>query len=90
MREGFVYLEGGSIFAEFHLRDALGKGDAGQFAFEVFGIALAIAGMVQQGVDVMEDVLFANRFVGVVLLELGHGGVVEMREREALPLSSAD
>jgi len=40
------------------------KRNAGQFAAEVGGVALAVLGVVQDGVDVMEDV------------PLGDGGVV--------------
>ncbi len=33
-----------------------GEGDAGEFAAEVGGVALAVLGVVQDGVDVVEDV----------------------------------
>ena len=33
-----------------------GEGDAGQLALEVVGVLLAVAGMVQQAIDVAEDV----------------------------------
>ena len=32
-----------------------GEGDAGQLALEVVGVLLAIAGMVQQAIDIVED-----------------------------------
>jgi len=33
-----------------------GEGDAGEFAAEVGGVALAVVGVVEDGVDVVEDV----------------------------------
>ena len=54
-----------------------GPGDAGwrernarQVAFEIEGVAFAVAGMVQQAVDVVEDVPFADGGVVVVGAEL--------------------
>jgi hypothetical protein len=39
--------------------------DAGEFAAEVGGVAFAIVGVVQDGVDVVEDVPLGNGRVGV-------------------------
>jgi hypothetical protein len=61
-----------------------GEGNAGQFAFEVLGIALAIFGMMQQGVDVVENVFVCDCVIGVVLAELRDGAVFEMGDGEAL------
>jgi hypothetical protein len=45
------------------------KRDARQFAAEIRGVALAILGMVQDGVDVMEDVPFGDGRIAVVRAE---------------------
>ena len=42
-----------------------GEGDAREFALEIGGEALALGGMVQEGVDVMEDVFAGDGGVGV-------------------------
>ena len=42
------------------------KRDAGEFAAEVGGVALPVLGMVQDGVDVVEDVPFGDGRVVVV------------------------
>ena len=47
------------------------EGDAGELAFEVGSVALAILGMVEQRVDVVEDGFFGDGVVGVVLAESG-------------------
>ena len=44
--------------------------DAGEFAAEIGGIALAVVGVVQDGVDVVEDVPLGDGRVGVVGAEL--------------------
>ena len=59
-------------------------GPAASQAFEIGGVALAVIGMVEEGVEVVEDLFFGDRGVGVVLAELGDGGVFEMGEGEAL------
>jgi hypothetical protein len=51
------------------------KGDAREFAAEVGRVALAVFGVVQDGVDVMEDVPFGNRGIVVVGAELFEGPV---------------
>ena len=40
-----------------------GKGDAGQFPAEVGGVFLPVGGMVQEGIDVMEDVPFGDGLI---------------------------
>ena len=45
-----------SFKAGFSLCGNAGEGDARQFAAEVGGVTLAILGMVQDGIDVVEDV----------------------------------
>jgi hypothetical protein len=52
-----------------------GEGDAGEFAAEVGGVALAVLGVVQDGVDVVEDVPFGDGGVVVVGTELFEGPV---------------
>src|SRR6266536_3367909 len=47
--------------------------DAGEFAAEVGGVALAVLGMVQDGVDVVEDVPLGDGGVVVVGAELFEG-----------------
>jgi len=49
-----------------------------QLALEVRGVALAIVGMMQQRVNVMEDVFLGDGVVGVTLAEFGDGGVYEV------------
>jgi hypothetical protein len=44
---------------------ALNKPHAGQFAAEIGGVALVVLGMVQDGIDVMEDVPLGDGAVGV-------------------------
>ena len=44
--------------------------DAGEFALEVGGVALAVLGVVQHGIDVVEDVPLGDAGVGVVGSEL--------------------
>ena len=52
-----------------------GEGDAGEFAAEVGGVALAVLGVVQDGVDVVEDVPLGDGGVVVVGAELFEGPV---------------
>jgi hypothetical protein len=40
--------------------EVVNKGDAGQFAAEVGGVGFAVVGMVEEGVDVVEDVPFGD------------------------------
>ena len=49
---------------------AADEGDAGEFALEVGGVALAVLGMMQHGIDVVEDVPLGDVGVGVVGAEL--------------------
>src|SRR5260370_14227790 len=49
--------------------------DAGEFAAEVGGVALAVLGVVQDGVDVVEDVPLGDGRVVVVGAELFEGPV---------------
>jgi hypothetical protein len=51
------------------------KGNAGEFAAEVGGVALAVLGVVQGGVDVVEDVPLGDGGVVVVGAELFEGPV---------------
>ena len=56
-----------------------GEGDAGEFAAEVGGVALAVLGVVQDGVDVVEDVPLADGGIvvaGAELLERPVGDVL--------------
>jgi hypothetical protein len=53
-----------------------GEGYARQLTFEVDGIAFAVAGMMEQRVEVVEDVFFGNGGVGVVLAKLRYGGAL--------------
>jgi hypothetical protein len=52
-----------------------GEGDAGEFAAEVRGVALAVLGVVQDGVDVVEDVPLGDGGVVVMGAELFEGPV---------------
>lgn len=51
------------------------KRNARKFAAEVGGVALAVVGVVEDGVDVMEDVPLGDGGVGVVGAELVEGPV---------------
>ena len=55
--EGFVfYVEAGEFFAGgCEGVEVRGEGDAGEFAFQVGGVAFAVFGVMEQGVDVVED-----------------------------------
>jgi len=55
-----------------------GERNPRQLALEVRGVALAIVGMMQQRVNVMEDVFLGDGVVGVTLAEFGDGGVYEV------------
>jgi hypothetical protein len=52
-----------------------GEGDAGEFAAEVGGVVLAVVGLVEDGIDVVEDVPLGDGGVGVVGAELFEGPV---------------
>src|ERR1035438_5977677 len=52
-----------------------GERDAGEFAAEVGGVALAVLGVVQDGVDVVEDIPLGDGGVVVVGAELFEGPV---------------
>ena len=54
------------------------KGDARQFAAEVGGVALAVVGVVKDGVDVVEDVPLRDGGVVVVRTELFEGPVSDV------------
>ena len=56
--------------SRFLKRSCAHKRNARQFAAEVGGVALAVLGMVQDGVDVMEDVPLGNGAVAVADAEL--------------------
>ena len=49
----------------------LDKGDAGKFAAQVGGVGVAVGGVVEQGVDVVEDVPFGDWRLGIRRLRLG-------------------
>jgi len=51
------------------------EGDAGECAAEICSVALAVLGVVQDGVDVVEDVPLGNRGIVVVGAELFEGRV---------------
>ena len=55
-----------------------GKGDAGQFPAEVGGVFLPVGGMVQQGIDVMEDVPLGDGVIVVMGAKLLQGPVGEV------------
>ena len=55
-----------------------GEGDAGQFPAEVGGVFLPVGGMVQEGVDVMEDVPLGDGVIVVMGAELLQGPVGEV------------
>ena len=55
-----------------------GQGDAGQFPAEVGGVFLPVGGMVQQGVDIMEDVPLGDGVIVVMGAELLQGPVGEV------------
>ena len=55
-----------------------GQGEAGQFPAEVGGVFLAVGGMVQEGIDVMEDVPFGDGVIPVMGAELLQGPVGEV------------
>ena len=46
------------------------EGDVRQVTFEVGGVGLAVGGVMQDGVDVVEDVPFGNGGILVMLTEL--------------------
>ena len=50
--------------------ERLDIGDARQITFQVIGITRPVFGMVQQGVNVVENIPLADRLVAVMLLEL--------------------
>ena len=78
-------MQAGEFPARFRERPEIGgERDARQFAFEIGGEALAVGGMMQQRVEVMEDVFAGDGGVGVARAELLDGGVFEVGEREAL------
>ena len=47
------------------------EGYAGEFALEVEFVFGAVSGMVENGVGVVEDVLFGNGGLAIVCLKLG-------------------
>ena len=57
------------------LSDRRDEWDSGKFAAEVGGVALAVLGVVQDGVDVVEDVPLGDGGVVVVGTELFEGPV---------------
>src|ERR1017187_8856844 len=72
-------VEGGGIAAGVGEGGEIGgEGDARQFAFQIGGVTPAVLGMVEQGVEVVEDLFLGDREVGVVLAELRDGGVFEV------------
>ena len=64
------------------------KWDSGQVAFEIEGVAFAVAGMVQQTVDVVEDIPLGDGGVVVVAAELRSSAQSVMFSRRLLPSSS--
>ncbi|MGB8580113.1 MAG: hypothetical protein WCD47_04785 [Candidatus Sulfotelmatobacter sp.] len=67
-----------------------GEGNARKFAAEVGGVALAVLGVVQDGVDVVEDVPLRDGGVVVLGAELFEGPVGDVLALMAscLPLST--
>jgi hypothetical protein len=60
----------GQFFPGAGKRAELGReGNPRQFVFEIVGKLFAIAWVVQQAVDVIEDVPFGDRLVAVLLAE---------------------
>ena len=55
-----------------------GQGDAGQFPAEVGGVFLPVGGMVQEGIDVMEDVPLGDGVIAVMGAEFLQGPVGEV------------
>ena len=79
--EGFVMdVEAGELLAGGGERAEVGgEGDAGELTLEIGGVAGAVLGVVEQGVDVVEGVCGGDGGVGVVGAELGEGGGLEVK-----------
>src|SRR5579863_9860756 len=83
-------MQAGEFPARFREPTEIGReGDARQFALEIGSEAVAVCGMVQERVGVMEDVFTGDGGVGVARAELLDGGIFEVREGEALTGSPA-
>ena len=52
-----------------------GEGDARKLALEIGGVAGTVFGVVEEGVDVVEDLVFGDGGVAIVCAECFYGGV---------------